>query len=58
MDGNLTVSQANWLEIQPLGWKSHQQKKSKKIKVLDFVYATSIFFRKALGYILVLYGWF
>ena len=58
MDGNPTISQANWLEIQPLGWKSIQQKKSKKLKVLDFGHAISILLQKTLEYNLVLYGWF
>ena len=58
MDRNPTISQANWLEIQPLGWKSTQQKKSKKIKVLDFGHTISILLQKTLEYNLVLYGWF
>ena len=39
MDGIPTTSQANWMEIQPPGWKSNQPKKSEKLKVLDFAHA-------------------
>ena len=39
MDGIPTTSQANWMEIQPPGWKSNQPKKSVKLKVLDFAHA-------------------
>ena len=41
MDGNPTTAQGNWMEIQPLGWKSDQQQKSRKSKVLDFAHASS-----------------
>ena len=39
MDGIPSTSQANWMEIQPPGWKSNQPKKSEKLKVLDFAHA-------------------
>ena len=39
MDGIPTTSPANWMEIQPPGWKSNQPKKSEKLKVLDFGHA-------------------
>ena len=38
MDGNPTTAQGNWMEIQPLGWKSDQQQKTEKF--LDFAHAS------------------
>ena len=40
MDGNPTTAQGNWMEIQPLGWKSDQQKKTEKSKALDFAHTS------------------
>ena len=41
MDGNPATAQGKWMEIQPLGWKSDQQKKSEKSKALDFAHTFS-----------------
>ena len=40
MDGNPTRAQGNWMEIQPLGWNSDQQKKTEKYKALDFAHTS------------------
>ena len=40
MDGNPTTAQGNWMEIQPLGWKSDRLQKSEKSKALDFAHTS------------------